>query len=120
MSRHAKLHDALPEEVRDPIRRLIQFEAEKYARATMRKGTRKFQWAALAAIVFISGVLVYAELSLIAVALVWWPAYIIAGLLGGFCGALISYGFQQLFKYEDGDPLAAAPEPHQETAAAGS
>lgn len=105
MSRHAKLHDALPEEARDPIRKLMEFEAAKYAKATMRKGKRKFHWANAAAVASIAGIIGFAEYLLIAVAFVWWPAAIIAGVLGGFGIALLAHGAQQVFQYEEGDPL---------------
>jgi hypothetical protein len=106
MSRHAKLHDALPEAAREPVRKLIQFEAEKYVRATMRRGTRKFSWGMLRTLVAFVVLLVPAELALIASASLWWPAYIVAGLIGGFGGALLGYGSRQLFEYEEGDPLS--------------
>jgi hypothetical protein len=105
MSRHTKLHDALPEAAREPIRKLIRFEAEKYARAVMRKGKRKFNWSMLWTLVALALLLVVAELSLVAAAVLWWPAYLVAGLFGGFGGALLGYGSRQLFEYEEGDPL---------------
>jgi hypothetical protein len=106
MSRHAKLHDSLPEAARGPIRKLIEFEAEKYARATMRKGKRKFQWSIFATVLVIVFFLGAVETLLIATALTWWPAYLFAGLIGGFGGALVGHGLQRIFQYEDGDPLA--------------
>lgn len=106
MSRHSRLHDSLPDAAREPIRKLIEFEAAKYARATMRKGKRTFQWSNFAAVVVIVFLLGVVESLLIAVALEWWPAYLIAGVIGGFGGALVGYGLQRIFKYEDGDPLA--------------
>lgn len=105
MSRHAKLHDALPEEARGPIRKLMEYEATKYARATMRKGERKIHWSNATALVFVAFIIGFAEYLLIVVAFVWWPATILAGLLGGFGIALLAHGAQQVLQYEDGDPL---------------
>jgi hypothetical protein len=113
MSRHAKLHDALPVSAREPMQKLIQFEAEKYVRATMRRGTRKFRWGMLRTLIAFVLLLVPAELALIASASFWWPAYIIAGLIGGFGGAVLGYGSRQLFEYEEGDPLSP-PEAEEE------
>jgi hypothetical protein len=48
------------------------------------------------------------ETLLIAAALTWWPAYLFAGVIGGFGGALVGHGLQGIFKYDDDDdPLAA-------------
>lgn len=110
MARHAKLHDALPETAREPIQKLIEFSAAKYARTMMRRGRRKFQGTNFVALLLIAGMIGFAEYLLIAVAIVWWPAYLLAGALGGFGGALLAAGARQVFAYDEGHALAPAPE----------
>ena len=105
MARHAKLHDALPQAAREPMQKLIAFEAEKYARRTMRKGKRQFRLSNAAALLVMAVLIVYAELLLISLANTWWPAIVLGGLWGGFGGALLALRSKQIFEYEEGDPL---------------
>jgi hypothetical protein len=108
MSRHAKLHEALPEESRAPIQKLLEFEAAKYARTLMRKGTRKLNGGNLAAVIFIGVLTGVVEYFLVYFAFSWWPALLIAGAVFGFSAALLSAGFTQMYVYEEGDPLETA------------
>jgi hypothetical protein len=105
MSRHAKLYEALPEESREPIRKLLEFEAANYARTLMRKGTRKLNGGNLAAVIVVAVLTGVVEYVLVYIAFTWWPASLMAGAVFGFSAALLSVGARQMYVYEDGDPL---------------
>lgn len=108
MRRHAQLHESLPEGAKEPIKKLIEFEAATYARTLMRRGTRTVDGPRMTALVLVAAILVVVEYVLISAAFVWWPAVVAAGAFGGFGIALIGYGARSVFAYNDVEP--AGPE----------
>ncbi|MBT2248352.1 hypothetical protein JHV56_06540 [Arthrobacter sp. BHU FT2] len=109
LKQHAKLHEALPESSREPIERLIAFEADQYARGIMRKGTGRFSWFNLGILLVLSLVVGLVVYGLFMLTVLWWPAFILTAVVGGIGGALVLGAAANLFTYDDEDLEHASP-----------
>lgn len=105
MKQHAKLYESLPENSRSHIEALIQFETELYAAEMKRKAARTLNGGAVAAFVLIALVTGAAVYWAILWGTIWWPAYVVASLVGIFGVLLLLVGAPQLFD----DPDEAKP-----------
>lgn len=101
MKQHAKLYETLPENSRSHIEALIQFETEMYAAEMKRKAARTLNSGAVAAFVLIALVTGVAVYWAIAWGAIWWPAYIVASIVGIFGVLLLLVGAPQLFDDPD-------------------
>lgn len=101
MQQTAKLYESLPDVARDPIKKLIEVQANEYSKAMIRKVRRIPNWSGRSATIFVGVVTGVALYFLIQWAIVWGWAFIGVALVAFFGGGLMLAGGLQWFKYPD-------------------
>ena len=103
LRRNVELYNSFPEDFRAPLGALLQRQAEAYSATRIRKSGRRLHGSTLAALIFVGCATALVTWPLVGWALVFWPAWILAGLVALFGVALMLSGVGQLYEYE-GEP----------------
>ena len=108
IKRHAELWQILPEEAGADFARLLNSETSQYVDRRLRKAERKLNGSTLAALIFVGLLTAGLTWPLVSLALVFWPAWILAGAVALFGALLMIVGLGQLYRYPSTDDSSAS------------
>lgn len=117
MQRHAALEQSMPDgsDAKAQLRALLDTETQKYVGRVTERLNRKINYGNLTGIILVIIFFAGATYSLILLAQVFWPAWIVAGGIGLFGVVLIlAGGLPNLYKHETPEEIAARQAKRQE------
>ena len=103
LKRHAELYELVPNSAKPALESLLKAEAERYSNRRIRHSTRKIKGSSLATLIVVGVATALITWPIVAWALLFWPAWILASLVALFGAALMLAGSFQLFEYP-GEP----------------